>query len=44
MLKQLMEENEFKNYYYYFARKNQGKKKLINKIRFLDPELYKCYL
>ena len=39
MLKQLMEENEFKNYYYYFARKNQGKKKLINKIRFLDPEI-----
>lgn len=39
MLKQMMGEKEFKIYYYNFTLKNQGKKKLIDKIRFLEPEL-----
>jgi hypothetical protein len=39
MLKQMMSEKEFKIYYYNFTLKNQGKKKLIDKIRFLEPEL-----
>lgn len=39
MLEQLMGENEFRIYYYNFSRKNQGKKKLIDKIGFLEPEI-----
>lgn len=39
MLKQMMGEKKFKIYYYNFTLKNQGKKKLIDKIRFLEPEL-----